>query len=82
MQIRVVYHGELKDLVGQPVQMFHLEDSSTGASLLSRLTMSHPEAISQLGRFQLSRDGNAITEDTFLSDDDIVVVSAGAAATA
>ena len=75
MQVRVVYHEGVKELTGTNVEMVHLDESATAASLLSRLGDSHPKALSQLTSFQLGRGGQAITQDAFLSDGDIIYIS-------
>jgi hypothetical protein len=75
MQIRVVYHDGVKDIVGTTVEMFHLDDSATAASLLSRLGASHPAIMSQLNSYKLGRGGEAISQDAFLNDGDIIDIS-------
>lgn len=75
MQIRVVYHDSVKDLVGTNVEMFHLDESATAASLLSRVSAAHPETYSQLNSFQLGRGGQPINQDAFLADGDIIDIS-------
>lgn len=75
MQVRVVYHDSLKDLAGNSVEMFYLDDSATAASLLSRLGAAHPEIYSHLASIQLGRGGQSINQDAFLADGDIVDLS-------
>lgn len=75
MQIRIVYHDDLQLRTGVNVEMIHLDDSATVTSLLSRIGASHPELMSQISSFQLSRSGQPITEDTFLNDGDIIDIS-------
>lgn len=75
MEIRVVYHDGIKDLVGTGVEMVHLDDSATAASLLSRIAATHPAAVSQFGRLKLGRNGQTINPDAFLNDGDIIDLS-------
>lgn len=82
MQVRLVYHDNVQNFTKTNVEMVHLDDSATAASLLSRVGASHPEAMSQLSKMQLSRGGQAITEDAFLSDGDIIDVCLSNNATA
>jgi len=77
MQIRLVYHGDFQAFTGKNIEMLHLEDSATVASLLSRLAASHPEALPHLGNLQISRGGHAMTPDAFLADGDIVDLCLG-----
>lgn len=72
MQIRIVYHDDVQTMTGKSVEMLHLDDSATAASLLSRLGAAHPESMAHLSRFQLSRGGQTITPDAFLADGDII----------
>ena len=74
MEVRVVYHDSVKDLIGTNVEVLYLDDSATAASLLSRLSASHPGALSQVGSLQLARGGQTITQDAFLQDGDIIDV--------
>lgn len=82
MQIRLVYHGDLQSFTGKNVEMLHLDDSATIASLLSRLGASHPEALPFLSSLQLTRGGQAVTADAFLADGDIIDVALGDTAVA
>lgn len=77
MQIRLVYHGDLQSYTGKNVEMLHLDDSATVASLLSRLGASHPDALPFLSSLQLTRGGQSITPDAFLADNDIVDICLG-----
>lgn len=82
MQIRLVYHGDLQSYTGKNVEMLFLDDSSTIASLISRLAASHPQALPYLGSLQLSRGGQLVTADAFLADGDIIDVCMGNTAVA
>lgn len=82
MQIRLVYHGDLQSYTGKNVEMLHLDDSATIASLLSRLGASHPEALPFLSNLQLTRGGQSVTADAFLADGDIIDVALGDTAVA
>lgn len=75
MEIRVVYHDTVQSITGKQVEHLHLDESATGSSLLSRLGASHPQSMSYLSSFQMCRGGQAITEDAFLADGDIIDIS-------
>jgi molybdopterin converting factor small subunit len=77
MQIRLVYHGDLQSYTGKNVEMLHLDDSATIASLISRLGASHPQALPFLAGMLMSRGGQAVTADAFLADGDIIDICLG-----
>lgn len=74
MQIRLVYHGDFQAYTGKQVEMLHLEDSATIASLTSRLAATHPDALPFLSTLQFSRGGQTVSTDAFLADGDIIDV--------
>lgn len=82
MQIRVVYHDSVKDAVGTNVEMFHLDESATVTSLLSRLGAAHPGALGALSSLKLGRGGQDINQDAFLNDGDIIDISSSDVRTA
>ncbi len=82
MQVRLVYHDNVQNYTKTNVEMIHLDDSATVASLLSRVGAAHPEAMGQLSKMQLSRGGQPINPDAFLQDGDIVDICLADTATA
>lgn len=77
MQIRLVYHGDFQSYTGKNVEMLHVDDSATVASLISRLAARHPHSIPFLGSAQLSRGGQQVSPDAFLADGDIIDICLG-----
>ncbi len=76
MQVRLVYHGDFQALAGgKQVEMLHLEDSATIASLTSRLASTHPDAIPHIRSVQFLRGGRILYPDAQLMDGDIIDIS-------